>query len=161
MNFRDGLAILAVSVALNVSPAASCQTESALNLDDVRWAAVVIEGSVSKFDVIRDAAARYALINIDVTRTLKGESRSSWKFYWANSSFAFSDSWDYGDPIIIAAFRPQPPNSEYWYGGSHEDRPDLLHVMQQACSEPFILPSTEENKSNLQRAIESQEQADK
>lgn len=134
--------------------------ENEIEFQDIKFADVVFKGEVTDYEkIIRDpeTGARYALVAFKVLETLRGEERTHWELVWENSTYELPGKWELSNPIYVAGLWATKPNQtpeETWDTGISDVRPDLLHVLQAACSKPFFLADTKEMREQLKHALQ-------
>ncbi len=160
MNGVRRFLICVIGVASVFAPtiAGACQVYNEVDFRNLQFADVIFEGEILSYEKVMhdpDARARYGLIEIRVIKTISGEHRESWKMAWENSTFALPDDWDEDRNLIIAGLWADKSDGIHlsWYGASIDMRPDLLNVLQAACSAPFFLPNNNETRARIKRAL--------
>lgn len=159
----------AAASLLGTAPAHGCMTDAALNLEDVRYADVVLVGRISNYRIIRDMEFRrnklaspklsaeerafysgagglmsdYARFVVNVDQVLRGKVPPSIVVTWDNSTFGEPDKMMPG-PYLLALRRSSsrvPPLRGPSATVSPSREPSRLTVLQAPCSGAFIFGS--------------------
>jgi hypothetical protein len=179
--FVATMALACVSVT---EPARACMISAALDLNDIKYADVVLVGRVSKYEIVLDQEFRqkrlanpnlspdlrkfyegqngilsdYARFNVQVEEVLAGKAPKTVSVTWDNSTFGEPEEMAAG-PFLIALRQPRskmPPLR----GPSATILPsreqDTLTVLQAPCSEPFIFQSTGKEALAIRKLLGAQ-----
>lgn len=170
------LALISVS-----GPGHACVMHAQLDLNDVRYADVVLVGRISKYEIIRDVEFRkmmlanpklsadmrklyegsngllgdYARFNVTVDRVLAGKAPTKISVTWDNSTFGEPDKMATG-PFLIALRKPSsktPPLRGPSATISPSREPQSLTVLQAPCSSPFIFDSVSDEARAVERIL--------
>lgn len=146
---------LAVCLSLIDQPAHACAAGlSPLDLNDVKYADVVVVGSVSNYKVIRDRGhARFDLI---VSRALLGRPTRTMHVTWDNSTFGEPTSMA-GDYVV--ALR-KPRSNLHPLPGSRDavlenPEPERFSVLQAPCSPAFLFEIHSDQAAALRKKLRS------
>lgn len=137
-------------------PASACITLSPFELGDIRGADAIVVGSVKRYEIVDydddyGRLAQYALLTVDVKRSIKGEFSGPVLLIWPESNFGFSDNLLVADPALIAIDK-EHDNIDIPKGGIFPIKRHLPRLLDSPCSSPFILPASPEMEKAV-RAI--------
>ena len=175
------VAVAALALTSVSGPAHACRMHAQLDLNDVRYADVVLVGRVSNYQIIRDVEFRrkmlasptlpadmrkfyegsngllsdYARFNVTVDRVLTGKAPTKIIVTWDNSTFGEPEKMAAG-PFLIALRRPSskvPPLRGPSATILPSREPESLTVLQAPCSSPFMFESTSEEARTVERIV--------
>ncbi|ASM71373.1 MULTISPECIES: hypothetical protein [Roseobacteraceae] len=178
--------ILMIAVAafvISTMSAQACRMATALNIEDVSFADVVVIGTVENYEIVRDVAFRegmlsnpdlsdnlrelysdpnqsllgdYARFEVLVSETIVGGVPQRFMATWDNSTF--------GEPAslsteqLLMAFRyaqtPMPPLQGPSATVLPNPEPQLLTILQAPCAPPFLFSSSSEAAQNVREILE-------
>lgn len=151
--------ILLAIAAANV-PAHACILRAERNLDDVKFADLVVVGRVVNYKIIRreeswPKLSDFARFDIEVGEVLIGERRPKVSVTWDNSTFGEPENMPAG-PFLIALRDPKSPipplRGPSPYIGPNPD-PAALTVLQAPRASPFIFEATSEEAKAVRKII--------
>ncbi|MEO1242092.1 MAG: hypothetical protein AAFX54_09295 [Pseudomonadota bacterium] len=149
-------------VALILTPvaASACVSHKELDFEDIKYADVVFQGKLISYEYIPNDpnyVRRYSLLKVEVSDTLKGEERTEWELIWQSSPFGPAAVWNWGSDVLIAGLWSNDTDENpviRSYGAREDIKPELLNVLQDTCSDPFIFAATESVFGNVKAALE-------
>ena len=171
-------ALAAVTVA---SPARACRMNAPLNIEDVRFADVVVVGRIANYRIVRDHEFRrkmlasphmrpdmrkhygprtsllpdYARFEILVDELLLGTAPRRMTVTWDNSTFGEPETMAAG-PFLIALRRPTsriPPLRGPSATVLPNREPALPTLLQAPCSIPFLFPGNSDHARTIRRML--------
>lgn len=174
------VATAALALVLVSGPAHACRMYAKLDLNDVKYADVVLVGRVSNYRIVRDVEFRrkmlanpklspdmrklyestssllsdYARFDIQVDQVLAGKAPTRLSVTWHNSTFREPEKMATG-PFLIALRWPYsktPPLRGPSATILPNREPGSMAVLQAPCSSPFIFESTS-NEARTVRLI--------
>lgn len=174
------VALTALSFVLASEPVHACRVRALLDLNDVKYADVVLVGRVSNYQIVRDVEFRrekladpkhpldllktyestaslmsdYARFDIQVNQVLTGKAPTRLAVTWDNSTFEIPEKMASG-PFLIALRKPSseiPPLRGPSATILPSREPGSMAVLQAPCSSPFIFESTS-NEARTVRLI--------
>ncbi len=177
-----GLALLA-SILIG-QPALACFAHVSTDLNDIKFADIVVVGHVRNYRVVSDVESRrkmldrsdlppqlralysgsgsvlsdYARFDIEVDRVLAGNASPSLSATWDNSTFREPETMDPG-PYLIALRNPNSPSPPLRGPSatvSASPEPDTPTVLQAPCAGAFIFKSTSDQARTLERMLAAQ-----
>lgn len=147
---------LILTLVLAGRPAHACMTMAPLELVDVKYADVVVEGRISDYKVDNpDFLSGYARFTILVDEVLVGSAPQTLTVTWDNSTFAEPGTMSAG-PFVIALRDPRsgmPPLRGPSATSLPNPEPANLTVLQAPCSIAFIFPSESAEASAIRRLV--------
>lgn len=172
------IAITAFAGQLVAGPVQACIASSPLDVDDIRYADVVVVGRIADYRIVYDEASRqrllkipnlspklrqlyedrsktilsdYAQFEVVVDEVLVGQVPARFWATWQNSTFGEPETMGTG-PFLIALRQREseiPPLRGPSATVLPDPQPGLLTVLQAPCSRAFIL----ESSTSLARAV--------
>jgi hypothetical protein len=139
-----GLGLIAGGLLWN-SPAQSCSAFRGFRLEAITKATLVFRGQVVDYSLVyRPEGSRFATITFKIVDVYRGDRYDTLTLSWPNSTFALPETWRRPTDLVVAAV----PNG---------DRASLygqpLGVLQESCSEPFLLKDTEELRAKVRALL--------
>jgi hypothetical protein len=155
-----------------------------INLDDVKYADVVVVGQIMNYKIVRDHEFRrrmlsnpnlspnmrelyegpgglisdYARFDVQIDEVLVGKAPTTLSVTWDNSTFEEPEKMATG-PFLIALRDPKSPTPPLRgpsaYVGPNPD-PTALTVLQAPCSSPFIFESTSDETRTVRSILAAQ-----
>jgi len=171
----------ALSAMTAAAPAHACRMNAPVNIEDVRFADVVVVGRISNYRIVRDHEFRrkmlasphmrpedrkhygpqtsllpdYARFDIEVDQVLAGRAPKKFSATWDNSTFGEPETMAAG-PYVIALRRTtsrMPPlrGPSATIFGTRE--PGLLTLLQAPCSSPFLFERDSDRARTVRRVL--------
>lgn len=176
--------IAAVIFVVGAAPAGACIMAADLDLNDIRYADVVVVGRIENYEIVRDTAFRermlaipdlpedlrklysdesqgllgdYARFVVQVDEVLAGDVSETFLATWDNSTFGEPST--YSSESLIMAFRrpesPTPPLRGPSATVLANPEPETLTVLQAPCAGPFIFVNSPETSSELREILKT------
>jgi hypothetical protein len=144
--------VMSLSILLLAKPASACKMTVDLNLDDIKYASVVVIGRIVEYEIVLDQAVRkerkeksflsdYAHFTVLVDEVLAGQPPRIISVTWDNSTFGEPETMEEG-PYLIGLREPDsqmPPLRGPSATVLPSPEPESLTVLQAPCAPPFIL----------------------
>ena len=172
---------MALAALTATAPAHACRMNAPLNIEDVRFADVVVVGRIANYRIVRDHEFRrkmlasphmrpedrkhygpttslmpdYARFEIVVDEVLAGTAPKRIVATWDNSTFGVPETMAPG-PYLIALRRPTsriPPLRGPSATIWANREPGLLTMLQAPCSIPFKFPSNSDHALTIRRMM--------
>jgi hypothetical protein len=123
------------------SPAHSCIAYQDFRIESVKNAALVFRGRVIDYE---PAIQKWiAAITFSVVEMYRGDRRPRLRLTWRNSTFELPRTWNQPKELIVAAEPNVPPDVFQ----------EPFGVLQEACSSPFLLNDTAENRMKVRALV--------
>jgi len=137
--------------------ASACFNHAPFVFEDIDGADIIFEGDVENYEYVGCPkepilAECYVLIDVAVRETFYGEGRENWTLYWGNSIYGIPEKWEGKKHRIFAGHWSHAGDLPVRSGSAtivESAHPELLHVLQAPCSDPFFLPADSETKTKI------------
>jgi hypothetical protein len=123
------------------SPAWSCAAFQDFRIEAIKDATLVFRGRV--VDYSPPNKKRIATIALRIVEMYRGDRRHTLRLSWRNSTFELPRTWDQPKELIVAAEPNVAPDVFQ----------DPFGVLQEACSSPFLLDDTEQNRKKVRALV--------
>jgi hypothetical protein len=149
MHIKLATAILFVSVATCglALPAQACIVMQPFDFAYIKHADAVFSGKLLQYRRVSPdgpgVLSEYGLLTVRVGEVFRGEVSDTVQLTWHNSTFGMPERMDRRGPLLFAATGP----------GRSDGTQDELLVLQQPCSDPFILPYSRENADEVRASL--------
>jgi hypothetical protein len=139
--------------------ASACIVHGGFELSNIQDADIVFEGQVVKYEYIESDGVNvdYALVSFDVTHRFFGEVNDRVTIYWSHPVQPNS-MWEGPDRAIVAVQSSERQLEPIFVGTSlvsFSHRPDLPRIIDQPCSDPFILPPDDALRDALVKLMQN------
>lgn len=174
-------AAMALAAVTAAAPARACRIYVPLNIEDVRFADVVVVGRIANYRIVRDHEFRrkmlasphmrpedrkhygptssllpdYARFEIVVDEVLAGTAPKRIVATWDNSTFGEPETMASG-PFVIALRRPASPIPPLRGPSATilpNREPGSLTLLQAPCSSPFMFESNSDHARTVRRMM--------
>lgn len=142
MKVRAFVTAAAVAVALGTGSANSCTILMALDFNFIRYADLVVVGTIHDYPVTSKPMSRYyGKFQVEVSEVLYGETSKSFPAIWYNYTYPYPTDLP-AEPMILAFTTSQSPHAATRDLDLTPEESKKLVVLQDSCSAPFMFPVT-------------------
>lgn len=157
------LRIFSTLILVSVTPhgASACVDFAEFEPADMAAADAILVGEIIDYQIVSPEKGRdisdYAIITMQIDKSLKGNQTGKVELYWENSTFGLPEELLVTQPALVAVVLAENegmpsrgPSAKIF----PTRRPDRMQVLQAPCSSAFILPHSKAVSQAVQQALQ-------